>query len=279
VAQNQNSSTVFCSITHGLYDPWIEILRSGQVPTWLANKDIPGFTIEHFHGIPGNQIVMFFDRLHERIRWTNRWVATPLKFLDEFFGIPLKNFIPTQKTSNRLSLRHPATQLNFLDIYATMKWKDLAIFEYFINNTADNFLFMTTTSSYIRPRKLLEVVSHLPKTEIYAGAVAYPRANFAAGNNRLFSRDVVLRILRVRKELKCGDIEDLAVGQLCEKLGLKLMELPKMNIASLKELSAISDLKISDNFHFRLKSGTIEKRDDVAIMLELHKRVRVIDEI
>jgi hypothetical protein len=171
----------------------------------------------------------------------------------------------------------PATQINFLDIYATMKWKDLAILDYFLRNSEAPYLFMTTTSSYVRPAKLLSLVSELPNHEVYAGAVAYQGANFAAGNNRLFSRDVVKAILLARRELSCGTIEDLALGNLCSKLGFGLYELPKINITSMEELDSLSDLKIESNFHFRLKSGPHEDRKDVEIMKELHRRVRLID--
>jgi len=278
MAYPRASTTVFCSITHGLYNPWIEILHSGQVPTWLTYEKVPGFNIRHYHGIPGKNVVIAFDKLHERIRWTNRWIAKPLNICDEFLGIPFRNFIPSQKTSDRLNLQDPVTQINFIDIYATMKWKDMAIFQNFLENSSSDFLFMTTTSSYVRPAKLIEVISKFPKSGIYAGAVAYPGANFAAGNNRLFSRDVVKKILEARRDLSCGTIEDLAIGKLCEKLGFKLIELPKINITSLRELEEISDEQISENFHFRLKSGTINNRDDVTIMHELHRRVRAIDD-
>lgn len=275
----KNSATIFCSITHGLYEPWLDILHSGQTPTWLSNENLPGFSIHHYHGIPGNKLVIAFDKLHERIRWTNRWVATPLNIWDEVLGFPFRSFIPSQTVSSRVKLKHSVNQINLIDIYATMKWKDLAIFDDFIKTSSADFLFMTTTSSYVRPKKLLEVVSHFPKMGIYAGAVAYPGANFAAGNNRLFSRDVIIQILKARRELSAGTIEDLALGRLCDKLGFRLIELPKINIGALEELDKLSDQQLSENFHFRLKSGTFNDRNDVMIMQELHRRVKVLDGI
>lgn len=277
--QDESTPKIFCSITHGLYSPWVDILHDGQVPTWLCNPELPNFSINHFHGIPGGKSVMNFDRLHERIRWTNRWVAAPLRILDNLCGFPIRNYIPTQKNSNHLHLQHPVTQINFLDIYATMKWKDLSILDYFLRNSDCDFIFMTTTSSYIRPRKLMEIVSSLPRQGVYAGAVAYEGANFAAGNNRLFSRDTAEAIVTFRRKLACGTIEDLAIGNLCAEIGFKLIELPKINISSMDELHSLSDKDLESNFHFRLKSGTIDDRNDVPIMRELHRRVRLIDGI
>jgi hypothetical protein len=201
----------------------------------------------------------------------------PLRKFDQILGFPLRNHIPKQTISRRLKLTHPVIEINFIDIYSTMKWKDLAILEYFYKHSSSNYLFMTTTSSYVRPAKLIEKLTELPKNELYAGAVAYSGADFAAGNNRLLSRDVVKRILEMRRWLDCGVIEDVALGNLCRILGFSLIELPKINISSLEELNQISDIDLESNFHFRLKSGTIGKRNDTQLMIELHKRFEVID--
>jgi len=271
-----DSRSIFCAITHGLYEPWIDILHSGQATTWLSNAEVEGFEINHFHGVPGNKLVIKYDKLHEKLRWTNRWVAMPLRVFDQIIGFPLRRYIPKQEISRRLKLKHPVIEIRFIDIYATMKWKDLAILEYFFKNSTANYLFMTTTSSYVDSSKLMNLVSRLPRTDLYAGAVAYSGANFAAGNNRLFSRDVVEKILNTRRKLDCGVIEDVALGNLCQLLGYSLYELPKINISSMDELDQLSDSSIEGNFHFRLKSGTASKRDDVKIMLKLHKRMEQI---
>jgi hypothetical protein len=260
-----------------LYKPWIDILHKGQVPTWLSLSLPNNFEVIHFHGKAGGRVVTAYDKLHERIRWTNRWIATPLRLFDEILGFPLRSYIPRTRSSNSLALRHPSVEIRFIDIYATMKWKDLAILDYFYTQTNANYLFMTTTSSYLRPRDLMSIVEKLPKTNVYAGAVAYSGATFAAGNNRLFSRDVVERILEARSSLKCGIIEDLALGNLCSQLGVNLIELSKRNISSRDELQFLTDQDIEKEFHFRLTSGTRNNRQDVEIMRALHKRVRVID--
>jgi len=274
----ERPESIFCAITHGLYEPWIDILHSGQTPTWLSNNFIEGFEVHHFHGVPGNSLIIKYDKFHEKLRWTNRWVAMPLRKFDQILGFPFRHHIPKQKISRRINLKHPVIEINIIDIYATMKWKDLAILEYFIKHSSSNYLFMTTTSSYIRPAKLSKLVADLPRTELYAGAVAYAGADFAAGNNRLFSRDVVKKILDNRKKLDCGVIEDVALGNLCKVLRIPLIELPKCNISSLEELSSLTDVELKNNYHFRLKSGTISERNDTQIMNELHKRFEGIDE-
>ncbi len=276
-SNNRNPFSVVCAITHGLYEPWLNILHKGQVPTWLSIPKPAGFEVIHFHGKRGGLLVSSYDKIHEKIRWTNRWIATPLRWFDELLGLPIRSFVPRTRRSEQLHLRDESIQIEFLDIYATMKWKDLAVLDHFYRKTDADFLFMTTTSSYVRPLKLMEKIASLPTHGLYAGAVAYPGANFAAGNNRLYSRDVVKRILEARRFLRCGVIEDLALGNLCDSLSIRLTELPKRNIGSLEELESISDQEIQEQFHFRLTSGTRENRQDVKIMNQLHNRVRAID--
>ena len=272
-----NSFSVVCAITHGLYEPFTDILHKGQVPTWLSIPKPAGFKVIHFHGKSASTVLSAYDKLHEKIRWTNRWVATPLRWWDEILGLPIRSYIPRTTESQHLKLLDQSVQIQFLDIYATMKWKDLAILDHFYRKTDADYLFMTTTSSYIRPLKLLEILNSLPTYGLYAGAVAYQGAKFAAGNNRLFSRDVVKRILQERRSLQCGVIEDLALGNLCIALGIRLIELPKMNICSLEELDSIRDQELQKQFHFRLTSGTRRNRQDVKIMNRLHNRIREID--
>jgi hypothetical protein len=276
-SREQDSISVVCAITHGLYEPWINILQQGQLPTWLSIPSPVGFEVIHFHGKKGGPLISFYDKLHEKLRWTNRWVATPLRWFDEIIGFPIRSFIPGTTASQHLALPDKSIQIDFTDVYATMKWKDLAVLDYFYNHTHANFLFMTTTSSYLRPQKLMERVATLPTRGLYAGALAYPGANFAAGNNRLFSRDVVKRILEARRSLRCGVIEDLALGNLCAELDIQMIELPKRNISSIAELELISDQELRKEFHFKLTSGKRENRQDVRIMNELHNRIRAID--
>lgn len=274
---SQRNSTVLCAVTHGLYMPWTEILTRGQIPTWLSLPMPDGFEVIHFHGRAGGKLIQLFDKLHEKLRWTNRWTALPLRIFDEFFGTIFRLWIPKTRESRSLNNVINAIEIDLLDVYATMKWKDLAIFNYFIEKTNFDFLFMTTTSSYIRPNTLLNEVRMFPKSGVYAGALAYKGADFAAGHNRLFSRDVVQRIIDARGRFQCSVVEDLAVGKLCRSLNIPLSKLSKIDINSLEMLNSFTDQEISGEFHFRLKSGSPEKRQDVAIMRQLHERVRLID--
>jgi hypothetical protein len=181
--------------------------------------------------------------------------------------------MPTYQRSDLLDLGQNSVQINFMDSYLTMKWKDLGTLQYFLSETNSDYLFMTTTSSYIRPTKLLDIVNSFDERIDYAGAVHYEGANFAAGNNRLISRELAQALIHNRQKWDPGTIEDVALGNLVRKLGYKLMRLPHVNISSLGQLRELSDSDLLDNYHFRLKFYDGTERGDTLLMHLLHSRL------
>lgn len=273
VQNTSNETSTLCAIVHGLYEPWIEILNKGQELTWLQGARRKDITIIHAHGIPVNRLGQILDRLHEKLRWQNRGVALMLRVFDILLTYPWIIFNSTYQTSKRLYASHPAIQVNFPDIYLTLRWKNLAVMRYFLNETDCDYLFMTTTSSYINLVRLAKVVRNLPKTSLYAGAIAYQGANFAAGNNRLMSRDVVQLFLENSNLWDPTVIEDLALGNLAARLGLELVPLPQLNISSIDQLSETSSNELNSHFHIRVKSGPLFERNDILVMQEIHRRI------
>ena len=265
--------SILCAITHGLYAPWNEILEDGQSRTWLSNAMPENFQVVHFHAPPLNRVGVWLDSRHEALRWTNRYIADVQRRIDNLVLKPLNSYMPTYKRSEFLFLDQNSVQINFMDSYLTMKWKDLGILQYFLSETASDFLFMTTTSSYIRPNKLIEIVNSFDERVDYAGAIHYEGANFAAGNNRLISRELAQALIQNRQKWDPGTIEDVALGNLARELGYKLMQLPHMNISSVGQLRKISDVDLINNFHFRLKFYDGTERGDTLLMHLLHSRL------
>jgi hypothetical protein len=273
---NQNSD-VFIVVGHGLYEPWLNIYSEGQKKTWLSNSSSNGTEVIHIHGTPLGKIGWKFDRLHEKLRWTNRWVSLILRIFDRVIGIPFIFFIPNIRISKLFDSTQAALQVHFPDSYQFMRWKDLAMLKYFINERSENYIFSTTTSSYLIPSRLKSIISSLPRVGLYAGVKAYEGANFAAGNNRLISRDVAKMILDKRVHFDCGLIEDAALGKLVKKLGIPFRELPSLNITSVGQLETIPDSIFDTHFHIRVKSGTFSERNDVEIMKQVHIRIMNMD--
>ncbi len=197
-----------------------------------------------------------------------------LRILDNLFSIPFMNYIPKIVSSKLLDEKAPALHVLFPDTYVTYRWKFLSLLKYFVEQTEDDYLFVTTTASYVQPKMLLKHVENVPKKGVYAGAEPYPQANFISGSNRILSRDIAIQILANRTKWKTGTIEDVALADLVKSLGNRLDTFPILNISSLDELNRISDFQLLNSYHFRLKSGTLNNRNDVEIMTQLHSLIK-----
>jgi hypothetical protein len=271
-----SSRTVLCAISHGLYEPWISILHDGQEKTWLRDTRPKGLEIVHFHGTPLGKIGIMLDKWHERIRWSTRSKATLLKVLDYLLTLPFMFYQARYSLSKELLMSDRAIHTHFPDCYLTYRWKELALFRFFLNETSCDYLFLTSSSSYVRVDKLMEYVSTLPSGGVYSGAAPYESAEFISGANRILSRDVVEEVVKNQSKFSPVIIEDVALGVLIAKLGFSRSSFPISNISSLDELLEADLETLKSSYHFRLKSGTLENRNDVEIMQRLHSMFREV---
>ena len=268
---------MLCAVVHGLYQPWISILENGQTPTWLSDGFPKNFSVVHFHGRPVGSLGRGIDRVHEKIRWGGRVPNQILRIIDRILMFPFLISIPKVTISNSLPACTPGIRIEWPDIYATLRWKDLAIIEYFCKKTDFDFLFMTTSSSYIRPFKLIEYCSKFEVGDVYAGSKPYPDAEFISGANRILSRSTAEAVLSSRVFWDPAVIEDVALGDLIRKNGIEYQSYDQCNIPSLEYLESLSDEMLLSNYHFRVKSGSINERQDVQIMKRLSERFKQIE--
>jgi hypothetical protein len=267
------AKTILVSVVHAIQEPWTTIFRTGSETTWL-NSSIPGeFRLVHFHGLPLRKFGSLWDRMHERIRWKNRWCAAPLAWMDTLIGYPFLLFIPRIRASTKLHSSSPSFEVCIPDTYQFLRWKDLAVLKYFLEQTSCDYIYMTTNNSYLNFDNLKRLVDGLPRTKFYGGAKAYDGAEFAAGNSRLISRDVAQLIVKNRKGFSLGLIEDSAMGKLVKSLNIVFVPLPSLIVENLESLVQISNSELKHHFHFRVKSGALNSRNDVQIMTSLHERL------
>ena len=119
----------------------------------------------------------------------------------------------------------------------------------------------------------MEYIHCLPESNVYAGGTPYKDAEFISGSNRILSRDLVNRIIENSNRFNPTIIEDVALGKLVNALGVKRISFPLMNISTLEDLDGLKYSFLSSNYHFRLKSGPLNARDDAKIMLKLHRKL------
>ena len=266
--------TLLCAVSHGLYSPWLEILKNGQEKTWLNDPIPKNLEVLHYHGTPVGTFLQVLDRAHEKIRWSNRHLHRAQALVDNFFLFPWSGYIPRSEVSELLIAKPKTIHIRFQDTYLTYRWKFLGLIKYFIEQTSHDFLFTTTTASYINLQVLSGKVEELNSESLYYGGKAYDGAEFISGAHRIISRDVAFRILSMKGLWPAGTIEDVALGKLLAKSGIEPSFIPLNNISTLEELDSKSDEFLRENYHFRLKAGLNTQRGDVKIMMALHDRLR-----
>lgn len=263
---------VTCAVGHGLYEPWLHILREGQLKTWLSLQMPENFNVVHFHGTPTSKIGQWLDQFHEKLRWKNRYVSKLLSVMDNVAFLPLLYYIPKIEKSSQLEDCGNAIHVRFPDTYLTYRWKFLSLLRYFIEETDSDFLLITSSASYIQPHLALRYISTISNPTTYVGAEPYEGSGFISGSNRIISREIAIQVIETRRRWRPGIIEDVELSRLIISNGNKLETFPIANIDSLEALSRTTDQYIRENYHFRLKSYVGTNRDDVRIMRALHSR-------
>lgn len=268
---------VHCAVYSALYQPWLDIIINGQEKTWIS-ADLPkNFTIAHYHGIPIPKYLRIVDDLRLKFRFTNRWVDYFLRFFEYILFFPFLAIAPDARISKRVDFRFDSIQINFPDFYNTTRTKMLGVMKYFLNETSDDFLLFTTSSSYIVPSRLMEFVEALPDSVEIVGSKPYAAATFISGSNLLLSRNLVENIMKNRRKWDPTLLNDVGLGKFLNKLQVEMNFIPLMNISSLEILQNTSDTELKLYYHFRLKSqqtiGSNKLRNDITIFHALHKRI------
>jgi hypothetical protein len=272
-----NQPKVLCLISHGYYKPWIDIAINGQNTTWLAHDLPSNFQVLNYHGTPLKAAGQWLDKAHERIRWSNRYFHLILKYVDLVMTSPFWAWMPDVSPSKLMHLNHETIHVNVRDSYLTFRWKAKGAFKYILETYDFDFVFMTTTSSYIRPSRLLDILGDAPRREYLGGARAYAGANFAAGSNRILSRDLIQYLVDHPRSYLPYPIEDLSLSKSLIAKGIEINFMPHLDIPSISDLDKFTDQELLNNYHFRLKSGSIDHRGDVAIMKALDQRLLEIE--
>ena len=265
---------ILCAVSHANQDPWIDIWKDGQIVTWQKWQDSENFTIINFFGRKPSLFTRTFDYLHEKIRWSNKYIAKSLMIIESLLLRPLILLEPKLKRDFNFTGEHSVYKVNFIDSFLTYRWKILSLIQFFLEETEFDFLYVTSSSSYIRPNVLLEFTASLPGDRVYLGPLPYDGADFVSGSSRLISRDVAQLLWDHRREFQIALIEDKAMAQLLLTLGVYPSFLGLVNITSVREAE---DLRVNDFrgvYHFRLKSLVNGTRIDADVMKALHSKFR-----
>jgi len=265
--------TALCVIGLGFYSPWIDILESGQELTWLSDVRPSSIQIIHAHGKPLGKFGRYLDKVHEKFRWKSGLSNRLLRVLDFFLTFPFIFHIPSWRIGSELKVVDPVIIINSPDTMLTLRWKELGFFSYFLQNSNADYLVTSTNSSYINLKNLQLLLNQLPGCSVYYGPKPYESAEFISGSFRIFSRDVVELIVKKRIFWEAAVIEDVSLGKLLSKNGIKPVFRVICSYDSEDLIQSASCSDLLSQVHFRLKSGDFENRQDVKLMKALHSRI------
>lgn len=263
------SNSVQVAITQANTEPWISIWLEGQALTWIK-ESINDLDIIHIQSIDAPFVIQKFDTFHENNRYKKKiglWQGR----LDKVFAKLISRKIPKYKYNQTTKI----LTVNSWSTYFLQGRRNIALFDWFLNCTTKDFLFLTNTSSYINQRNLLQLVRQFdPSEPIYAGYLL-PEGEikqFVSGAGKLMSRRCV-ELVRDNWKLYTHDaLEDVAQGRLMRKLGVPAIPLSRVSVPTPNEVSKLPEDVILREFHFRCKSQD-NPRKDAEIMRLLHERI------
>ena len=266
------------AVVHSLQEPWATIAREGQNETWL--KNIPeNVVVVHFHSTDNSHKVQHIDKFNEYLRWrAGGRISRVRNLLNKVVLLPLQKWVPKYSKSwpKGLGQIRNVYRIHCWDMYATLRWKRLAVMKYFLQETNFDFLLMTSSSSYLRLQILLEKLSELNQEFVYAGPViGDSRSSFVSGAQTLLNRRSAAFIIENRSRIPVELLDDIGLGVFCSRFGIEPIPLSTLNISSLNELDSYSREELISYHHFRLKAELNGQRQDVAIFLRLKE---ILDE-
>lgn len=277
-SDHEHKKRVLIAVIHGPYEPWLTILKKGQLKTWCSQGN--------FHSVVhifGRRLPYFWQRLDIRtyyLRWhKNKFIAFAALILES----AVKRILFVSAWKPRILEKEESGlkfwEVQFPDFSVLQGVKNLSVFRKSLEREYD-FLVTTITSSYIDVNALLDILDPINLTmeplqaigriETSAGRV------YQQGSFRVFSRALVEFIVKNQSEYPSWLVEDIALGRLVEKANPKYKAIQSVTVDSLNDLTKLSNSEMSTTAHFRCKSTVLGVRKDSELMLEIHRRKSTI---
>ncbi|MFM1951232.1 MAG: hypothetical protein RJA33_26 [Actinomycetota bacterium] len=151
--------------------------------------------------------------------------------------------------------------------------KNMSVFRESLNVEYD-FLVTTITSTYLNTQKLSDFLSTVRAKDFAGGRIEKSGSLvYQQGSFRVYSRDVVEKIVCNSKLYKHWKIEDIAMGCLVETLGLDLVHIPNTTLSSVSEALASDFEDLNNAISIRCKSQSDGVRFDQDVMFQIQKRL------
>lgn len=261
------NSRIVVAIAQGKIEPWETIWLRGQLPTWI-NRYKNDFKIVNFSGLYMGKTWRIFDRLHEKNRYSTKYGKWQGRF-DYLFVPWLRRNLPSWKQLPSSEVDEILIRTNSSYIFAGRRL--LGTLNWFISETEFEFLFLTTTSSLVNLRVLEKRILEFDSdTFIYAGQLLGESPNeFVSGAGQLLNRKTAALVLENFKEFPHQMLNDAALGVHLRSLGVQPIAVPWIWIDAMKQVDQLNPRTLENTFHFRLKTHSLPREDDL-LMVALH---------
>jgi len=271
-------SEILIVIFHTRQEPWEEIVREGQFKSWVPLASSKGFRVAYCFGPIPNKLIKKLDVWNESLRWhRGARISNYRNKVNRIIAKPFRSHIPQIEITNYIGSPEGVMgmQANVWDAYFTGRWRQLAIFNYFLNFTNAKYLVLLTSAAYLKPEQLLKRLSSINKEIVYAGPFLEKgtASEFVGGAQVVINRAFASLIIKNRKNVPVEILNDLGLAFAAKKLKVQPIELPTVNFSSLEEIEQADQRVILNNHHFRLKSFKQGKRNDVALFHLLSEKL------
>jgi len=163
---------------------------------------------------------------------------------------------------------NPALFLPVPDDFGHIGEKTIACFRHVLANDPFDLVFRTNCSSYVDLMNLSQYAADQAESKgFYAGVVGrHGAVKFASGSGYFLSRDLVETVVRERGAWNHALLDDVALGLVLARIGIEPIAAPRVDCTDPAEVADVD----TTQFHFRCKTASWGRLDDVEIMLRIH---------
>ena len=271
------------SVLHVDREPWKSLVDEGQITSWLL-QDLHNTTVTYFCSFD-NRFFQIINSLVEKMRWyMGRWISYFISYLLLIFLSPFCRFIPSSKPIDSNSAFVSFRRVRIPETIATMRWKRLAILDYFVNDSTNDYLVMTTSSSLLhvsRIKKFLceEEESNQGLTEIPSiwGPINYSADGvFISGAFMILNRIAATNLLNNVKQIPVHTMDDISFGVAARRLGFSIRNLSSMTVKGMESLEDMNEEALDAIPHYRFAIDGKAKELETIRSFIAHKKTNII---
>jgi hypothetical protein len=260
-------------VIHGPYEPWLSILQDGQSKTWMESSSKT--RIINAFGIKIHPKLLKADQEIYYLRWSDNKILAYASLLLEL--VTKKIFRLHTYQPEIISVKNQGQQevweVQMPDSLMLQGVKNMAVFRNSLSCEFD-FLVTTITSTYLNVSALEEYLDKTTQKNFLGGRIEKSGTmKFQQGSFRVFSRDMVLKIVENSHSYQHWKIEDIALGRLLSSLSPDFTPIPNLTVESQKEIESILEPDLRTTVSYRCKSTSSGRRIDADLMKLLHQRI------